>query len=207
MLYLYISLLQDSFGIDPFYYVNWEDPIYDQNEDFSVEEDAPEAEDSFSEDEKPENKDDSKTAASGNNLKAARQPAPLLLESSSADAASATTTARTSSFKSGRGGAANPAGGGANTSTGGGGGRGHAKSEPALKCDVKRCELPACRCGGTGLPGGGAQRNSTPQLVILTFDDAVNDLSKRLVHQTSECCDILSIPTFSGNNSYLRHCT
>jgi hypothetical protein len=173
-------MLQDSFGIDPFYYVNWEDPIYDQNEDFSVEEN----EDSFSEydSKNADSEDDSKNAASGNNLKAARQPAPLL-ESSAADA-SATTTAGTSSSKSGRVGAAN-AGGGANTSastTGGaGGGRGHAKSEPALKCDVKRCELPACRCGGTTVPGGGAQRNSTPQLVMLTFDDAVNDLSKRLV--------------------------
>ncbi len=148
-----------------------------------MDEDATEVEDTFSEDEKPENKDDSKTAASGNNLKAARQPAPLLLESS-ADAAFATTTAGISSSKSGRGGAANA--GGANSS--GAGGRGHAKSEPALKCDVNRCELPACRCGGTTVPGGGAQRNSTPQLVILTFDDAVNDLSKRLViwgvHQT-----------------------
>jgi hypothetical protein len=170
-------MLQDSFGIDPFYYVNWEDPIYDQNEDFSVEKDAPEAEDSFSEDEKPENKGESKIAASGNNLNAARQPAPLL--ASSAADASATTTAGTSNSKSGRVGDANAAGGGANTSTGGGGGRGHAKSEPALKCDVKRCELPACRCGGTAVPGGGAQSNSTPQLVILTFDDAVNDLSKR----------------------------
>ncbi len=174
-------MLQDSFGIDPFYYVNWEDPIYDQNEDFSVEEDAPEVEDSCSEEEKPENKDDSKTAASGNNLKAARQPAPVLLESSAA-----TTTAGTSSSKSGRVGAAN-AGGGANTGASSGG-RGHAKSEPALKCDVNRCELPACRCGGTTVPGEGAQRNNTPQLVMLTFDDAVNDLSKRLViwgvHQT-----------------------
>jgi hypothetical protein len=177
-------MLQDSFGIDPFYYVNWEDPIYDQNEDFSAEEDATEVEDTFSEDEKPENKD-SKTAASGNNRKAARQPAQVLLESS-ADASESAATTGTSSSKSGRVGAANPAGGGANTSTGGG--RGHAKSEPALKCDFKRCELPACRCGGTTAPGGGAQRNSTPQLVILTFDDAVNDLSKRLViwgiHQT-----------------------
>jgi hypothetical protein len=176
-------MLQDSFGIDPFYYVNWEDPIYDQNEDFSDAEDAPEVEDSLSEDKNPNSEDDSKNAASENNLKAARQPAPVLLESSAA-----TTTAGTISSKSGRGGAAN-AGGGANTSASGGRGL-HAKSEPALKCDVKRCELPACRCGGTGLPGGGAQRNSTPQLVMLTFDDAVNDLSKRLVHQTTECCDI-----------------
>jgi hypothetical protein len=170
-------MLQDSFGIDPFYYVNWEDPIYDQNEDFSVEEDAPEVEDSFSEygSKNADSEVDSKTAASGNNLNAARQHAPVLLESSAA-----TTNAGTSSSKSGRGGAANPAGGGANNSASTGG-RGHAKSEPALKCDVKRCELPACRCGGTTVPGGGAQRNNTPQLVILTFDDAVNDLSKRLV--------------------------
>ncbi len=156
--------------------MNWEDPIYDQNEDFSVEEDAPEVEDSFSEYDSKNagSEDDSKTAASGNNLKAARQHAPVLLESSAA-----TSTAGTSSSKSGRVGAANAAGGWANTSASTGGGRGHAKSEPALKCDVKRCELPACRCGGTTVPGGGAQRNSTPQLVILTFDDAVNDLSKR----------------------------
>ncbi len=148
--------------------MNWEDPIYDQNEDFSVE-DAPEVED-----ENPSSEDDSKNAASGNNLKAARQPVPLL--ESSAEASESAATAGTSSSKSGRVSAANA--GGANTSASG---RGHVKSEPALKCDVKRCELPACRCGGTTVPGGGAQRNSTPQLVILTFDDAVNDLSKRLV--------------------------
>jgi len=49
----------------------------------------------------------------------------------------------------------------------------------ATKCDPKVCRLPDCYCGGAAVPGGFAPEN-IPQLVLLTFDDAVNDLNKGL---------------------------
>jgi len=168
--------MQDSFGIDPFYYVNWEDPIYDQNEDFS--EDVPEVED-YPEDDTGSDADDSDVSASRNNLKAGRQNVPAF--ENAGDSGLEKSANNAGSSKSGRGSASNGASvSGSNASAIAGVGSRQSKSEPAVKCDAKRCELPACRCGGTAVPGG-LPRNNTPQLVMLTFDDAVNDLSKRSV--------------------------
>ncbi|XP_043214423.1 mucin-5AC-like isoform X5 [Amphibalanus amphitrite] len=50
--------------------------------------------------------------------------------------------------------------------------------DPAERCDA-RCKLPDCNCGGTATPGG-LETASVPQLVLLTFDDSVNDLNKGL---------------------------
>ena len=47
----------------------------------------------------------------------------------------------------------------------------------AEQCDEKYCRLPDCYCGGTKIPGGYSQ-DQIPQFVLLTFDDAVNDLNK-----------------------------
>lgn len=49
----------------------------------------------------------------------------------------------------------------------------------AKACDPRFCKLPDCRCGGTEPPGNFSAKR-TPQLVVLTFDDSVNDLNKRL---------------------------
>ncbi|XP_063859452.1 uncharacterized protein LOC135100273 isoform X26 [Scylla paramamosain] len=49
----------------------------------------------------------------------------------------------------------------------------------ATKCDPKVCRLPDCYCGGGDIPGGFSAAE-TPQLVLLTFDDSVNDLNKDL---------------------------
>ncbi|XP_063393001.1 chitin deacetylase 8-like [Cydia fagiglandana] len=43
----------------------------------------------------------------------------------------------------------------------------------AEPCDPEACQLPACRCSGTDIPGGLTARD-TPQFVLLTFDDGVN---------------------------------
>ncbi|EFX77211.1 hypothetical protein DAPPUDRAFT_54528, partial [Daphnia pulex] len=51
--------------------------------------------------------------------------------------------------------------------------------EPAAKCNADVCRLPDCNCGGKDIPGG-LRAIDTPQLVLLTFDDAVNDLNKEL---------------------------
>jgi len=51
--------------------------------------------------------------------------------------------------------------------------------DPAQPCDHQKCKHPDCRCGGTDIPGNLSTRR-TPQLVILTFDDSVNDLNRRL---------------------------
>ena len=49
----------------------------------------------------------------------------------------------------------------------------------ATRCDKSSCLLPDCRCGGQDIPGN-LTREKMPQLVVLTFDDSVNDLNQRL---------------------------
>ncbi|XP_076685578.1 chitin deacetylase-like 5 isoform X2 [Andrena cerasifolii] len=51
--------------------------------------------------------------------------------------------------------------------------------KPAAKCRKDVCLLPDCSCGGADIPGG-IPAEQTPQIVLLTFDDAVNDLNKPL---------------------------
>ncbi|OAD60533.1 hypothetical protein WN48_05050 [Eufriesea mexicana] len=51
--------------------------------------------------------------------------------------------------------------------------------KPAAKCRKDVCLLPDCCCGGADIPGG-IPVEQTPQIVLLTFDDAVNDLNKPL---------------------------
>ena len=153
--------------------MNWEDPIYDQFEDFG------EAAEDYPEDDR--NGDDSGGQQSGsdesnddtavNNKKAARQQTPPLENGRSGASAAGDSGASVASFGGGSGSA---------------GGR-HAKSDQATKCDTKRCQLPACRCGSSALPSG-LLRNNTPQLITLTFDDAVNDLSKRYTSFGAKSC-------------------
>ncbi|XP_012267028.2 uncharacterized protein LOC105692413 isoform X2 [Athalia rosae] len=51
--------------------------------------------------------------------------------------------------------------------------------KPAAKCRKDVCLLPDCNCGGPDIPGG-LLADEVPQLVLLTFDDAVNDLNRPL---------------------------
>lgn len=44
--------------------------------------------------------------------------------------------------------------------------------DPAQPCDESQCKLPNCRCAGTDIPGG-IPVNETPQIVMISFDDAV----------------------------------
>lgn len=48
--------------------------------------------------------------------------------------------------------------------------------EQATKCDSRKCVLPDCFCGHAKIPGG-LPAKDIPQIVLLTFDDAVNDLN------------------------------
>ncbi|KAF2900102.1 hypothetical protein ILUMI_06083 [Ignelater luminosus] len=50
---------------------------------------------------------------------------------------------------------------------------GYEELELAKKCDKELCQLPNCRCSSAGIPGG-LNAKDVPQLVLLTFDDAVN---------------------------------
>jgi len=52
--------------------------------------------------------------------------------------------------------------------------------DPAVKCDQSNCQLPDCRCGGPQLPLTNHSVKDIPQLVVLTFDDSINDLNQRL---------------------------
>ncbi|XP_070171595.1 uncharacterized protein Cda5 isoform X2 [Polyergus mexicanus] len=57
--------------------------------------------------------------------------------------------------------------------------------KPAAKCRKDVCLLPDCNCGGADIPGG-IPVVQTPQIVLLTFDDAVNDLNKPLYSELFE---------------------
>ncbi|KAL0103005.1 hypothetical protein PUN28_018362 [Cardiocondyla obscurior] len=57
--------------------------------------------------------------------------------------------------------------------------------KPAAKCRRDVCLLPDCSCGGPDIPGG-IPHEQTPQIVLLTFDDAVNDLNKPLYSELFE---------------------
>ncbi|XP_074599997.1 uncharacterized protein LOC141854276 [Brevipalpus obovatus] len=46
----------------------------------------------------------------------------------------------------------------------------------AVKCDPRQCRLPDCNCGSATIPGG-LSRDQVPQIVMITFDDAINDLN------------------------------
>ncbi|XP_076349905.1 uncharacterized protein LOC143246704 [Tachypleus tridentatus] len=46
----------------------------------------------------------------------------------------------------------------------------------AIRCSPNTCRFPDCRCGGTDIPEN-LPVSEVPQVVLLTFDDAVNDLN------------------------------
>lgn len=124
---------QDSDPIDSFYYVNWEDPIYDQFDDF---EDEPS--NNNKKEKKKEEKSNKKKGKVYLNYKGLQSKGPR------------------------------------NSGT-----SGPKVEDPAKRCDKDKCKLPDCRCGSTDIPRNFSVKK-TPQLVVLTFDDSVNDLNKRL---------------------------
>ncbi|GAB6023473.1 Cytidine deaminase 5 [Chamberlinius hualienensis] len=46
----------------------------------------------------------------------------------------------------------------------------------AKQCDPSVCLLPHCYCGGNKIPGG-LSPSDVPQMVVLTFDDSVNEIN------------------------------
>ncbi|XP_023721414.1 mucin-12 isoform X4 [Cryptotermes secundus] len=55
----------------------------------------------------------------------------------------------------------------------------------AAKCRKDVCLLPDCYCGGKDIPGN-LPGEEIPQIVLLTFDDAINDLNKGLYQDIFE---------------------
>uniref|UniRef100_A0A182J0W8 NodB homology domain-containing protein n=1 Tax=Anopheles atroparvus TaxID=41427 RepID=A0A182J0W8_ANOAO len=55
----------------------------------------------------------------------------------------------------------------------------------AAKCRKDVCLLPDCYCGGKDIPGE-LPVEQLPQIVLLTFDDSVNDLNKQLYQDLFE---------------------
>ncbi|XP_052823478.1 chitin deacetylase 7-like isoform X1 [Octopus bimaculoides] len=55
------------------------------------------------------------------------------------------------------------------------------QSLPIDGCDPNMCRLPDCRCPGINIPGGHAS-SETPQIVMLTFDDAINEKNINYYH-------------------------
>ncbi|GAB6019417.1 Cytidine deaminase 5 [Chamberlinius hualienensis] len=54
---------------------------------------------------------------------------------------------------------------------------------PAKRCDPSICNLPDCFCGGNQISPGGLKTDDIPQMVLITFDDAVNDINWPLYEQ------------------------
>ncbi|CRK87678.1 CLUMA_CG001471, isoform A [Clunio marinus] len=55
----------------------------------------------------------------------------------------------------------------------------------AAKCRKDVCQLPDCYCGGKDIPAD-MPVEQVPQIVLLTFDDSVNDLNKQLYQDLFE---------------------
>lgn len=52
-------------------------------------------------------------------------------------------------------------------------------AKPADTCERQKCKLPDCWCGGAEIPGG-IPVGETPQVIMLTFDDAVTNQNYHL---------------------------
>ena len=50
------------------------------------------------------------------------------------------------------------------------------------KCNLSNCKLPKCNCGSAKIPNG-LKVKDVPQIILLTFDDAVNDLNWDIYEQ------------------------
>ena len=66
--------------------------------------------------------------------------------------------------------------------------------ETATKCMPRNCLLPDCNCGSAQIPGG-LNRNQVPQIVMITFDDAINDLNWDIYEEI-----------FNGKRKNPNHC-
>eukprot|EP00887_Chlorella_sp_A99_P008201 scaffold12.g8201.t1 len=47
-------------------------------------------------------------------------------------------------------------------------------------CDASNCQAPSCHCASTNIPGGLKPEN-TPQFLVITHDDAINDISNSAI--------------------------
>lgn len=126
----------DHVGSDIFYYTEWDDPIYDQFQDYDYVDS-----DSASEFQAEKEKESEKVIAKKGEilLDLSRYPKKLPKQTK--------------------------------------GGPKH--GDPARPCDKAQCQLPDCRCGGPQIPAN-ISAKQMPQLVVLTFDDSINDLNQRL---------------------------
>ncbi|KPM09918.1 chitin deacetylase 5-like protein [Sarcoptes scabiei] len=55
----------------------------------------------------------------------------------------------------------------------------------AKRCVPEICQPPDCRCGGINVPAG-FKPKEIPQIVLLTFDDSVNDLNREIYRRLFE---------------------
>jgi len=121
---------EDNDPIDSFYYVNWEDPIYDQFDDFG---------DLLDEKKTKENEEENKEKGTIHvNYDGVHPRRPGKQAS-----------------------------------------HGPQAEDSSTRCKPSLCKLPDCRCGSSDIPKN-ISAKKTPQLVVLTFDDSVNDLNKGL---------------------------
>jgi len=136
---------QDHLGSDIFYYTEWDDPIYDQFQDYI---DVDEISDDYSDGVK-ESSRSSEAENSNKHLRDSSKDIFLDLSNYPVRLPRNTTA-------------------------------GPQPGESATRCDPEQCQLPDCRCGGPSIPIANTTTDKIPQLVMLTFDDSINDLNQRL---------------------------
>uniref|UniRef100_A0A336N0T2 CSON007794 protein n=1 Tax=Culicoides sonorensis TaxID=179676 RepID=A0A336N0T2_CULSO len=80
----------------------------------------------------------------------------------------------------------------------------------ATECQKELCKLPFCSCGGNDIPGN-ISRDQVPQMVLITFDDAVTSLNSRLYSElfndsrlNPNGCPVSA--TFYINHEYTDYC-
>ena len=84
-----------------------------------------------------------------------------------------------------------------------------ASADPAKPCSPDKCKLPHCFCSGTKIPGN-LSVSSIPQIVMITFDAAVNgdgfSLYEELFNGQFKNANVCNISaTFFVSHEYTDH--
>lgn len=76
------------------------------------------------------------------------------------------------------------------------------RNGPAQPCSPAICKLPSCRCSGTDIPGS-LPKKEVPQIIMLSFDDAVNSqVYQRGSYHFCDCLSTMSSWVVSLCNSF-----
>ena len=69
---------------------------------------------------------------------------------------------------------------------------------PAQPCSPDVCKLPDCWCSGTDIPGN-LPKDKVPQMIMLSFDDAINGQVIYCIHDIHASLHQQSFPFHKGS--------